>query len=469
METNGVPSMKPHIEESNSSKKAKVKDPGFWTSSSLKEPLRLCVKTAPEVRTCEIGLKSSLEKSPTTTPPLSNNDLEFESTIESALKPSSFSKSPLSAVCSSNGNIVEVSRVHVQKIINLEHSVTKFGRLNTLNGNKYITDIHRHQRTKTKFVANAASEFSANVHESECFRPKTHQKSFGATLNAIYKYARIYTIKGSALSIISVTLLAVQNFKDFTPSFLLGLLQALLGGCLANLYVVGINQLSDIEIDKVNKPYLVLASGELPIKTGGFCLGWSVNSWPLKLGLFLWYAFGTAYSLDVPLLRWKRIPVLAAMCLWSVQGAIVPILFHLHAQTLIKGRTLLLSKHVIFVSGFMSIYAVVIALFKDVPDVEGDKVNGINSFASQFGQKRVFWICIGLLEMIYGMAILIGLSSTRFWIRLIMVIGHGIFGFILWRNANLVDLESNEAIESFYLFIWMLYYAEYLLVPILRF
>ncbi|PWA44194.1 UbiA prenyltransferase family [Artemisia annua] len=396
--------------------------------------------------------------------------------IGSALKPSSFSASPLSAVCSSNGN-VEVSRVHVRKIISLEHSVTK--RLNTLKGNKYTTYVQWHQRTKTKFVANAASEFSENVHDSECFRPKTHQKSFGATLNAIYKYARIYTIKGSALSIISVSLLAIQNFKDFTPSFLLGLLQALLGGCLANLYVVGINQLSDIEIDKVNKPYLVLASGELPVKTGivltslyaflGFFLGWSVNSWPLKLGLFLWYAFGTAYSLDVPLLRWKRIPALAATCLWSVQGAIVPILFHLHAQTLIKGRTLLLSKHAIFVSGFMSIYAVVIALFKDVPDVEGDKVNGINSFALQFGQKRVFWICIWLLEMIYGMAILIGLSSTRFWIRLIMVIGHGIFGFILWRNANLVDLESNEAIESFYLFIWMLYYAEYLLVPILRF
>nr|GFB09940.1 UbiA prenyltransferase family [Tanacetum cinerariifolium] len=222
--------------------------------------------------------------------------------IESALKPSSFSKSTLSAVCSSNGNIVEVSRVHVQKIINLD-SVTKFGRLNTLNGNKYITDIHRHRRTKTKFVANAASEFSANVHESECFRPETHQKSFGATLNAIYKYTRIYTIKGSALSIISVTLLAVQNFKDFTPSFLLGLLQALLGGCLANLYVVGINQLSDIEIDKVNKPYLVLASGELPVKTGVL--------------LTSLYAF----------------------------------------LTLIKGRTLLLSKHAIFVAGFMSIYA----------------------------------------------------------------------------------------------------------------
>ncbi|KAF5787643.1 putative homogentisate phytyltransferase [Helianthus annuus] len=123
-------------------------------------------------------------------------------------------------------------------------------------------------------------------------------------------------------------------------------------------------------------------------------------------------------------------------------------------QTCIEGRSLLLSKHAIFVSGFMSIYGIVIALFKDVPDVEGDKINGINSFALQFGQKKVFWISIWLLEMAFGMAIIIGLSSARIWIRSIMVIGHSILGFILWRNANLVDLKSNEAIESFYLFIW---------------
>ncbi|KAJ0733663.1 putative naringenin 8-dimethylallyltransferase [Helianthus annuus] len=117
----------------------------------------------------------------------------------------------------------------------------------------------------------------------------------------------------------------------------------------------------------------------------------------------------------------------------------------------------------------MSIYGIVIALFKDVPDVEGDKINGINSFALQFGQKKVFWISIWLLEMAFGVAIIIGLSSTRIWIRSIMVIGHSILGFILWRNANLVDLKSNEAIESFYLFIWKLYNVEYLFVPMLRF
>ncbi|XP_071689220.1 homogentisate phytyltransferase 1, chloroplastic-like [Rutidosis leptorrhynchoides] len=351
----------------------------------------------------------------------------------------------------------------------MEHYDVKFGRLNPLK---------RHTR-RADFSASANSEFSDRAHDYGAFRPQLHGELLRAMLNIIYKYSRVYTIKGTALSIISVSLLAVRSLSDITPSFFVGVLQALVGGVLANLYVVGINQLSDIEIDKVNKPYLVLASGELPVKVAvlltslyaflGFCLGWSVKSWPFRLGLFLWYAFGTAYSVHLPLLRWKRIPVLAAMCIWSVQGAIVPILLHLHVQTYITGQTVFLSKHAIFVSGIMSIYAIVIALFKDVPDVEGDKINGINSLASQVGQKRVFWICIWLLEMVYGVAILTGLLSARFWIRLIMVIGHSILGFVLWRNANLVNLVNNEATESFYLFIWKLYYAEYLLVPILRF
>ncbi|KVH89333.1 UbiA prenyltransferase family [Cynara cardunculus var. scolymus] len=458
--------------------------------------------------------------------------------IRSVLRPSSSSQYPLvqTAVASRHGE-VEFSRVRGWKTIRTELSSVKFERANHLQSGKLSIDenvhtqFHQHQRQKTRFQANVVSEFSHDAQDSGAVGPQINVKSLVATLGVIYRYSRAYTVNGTpirlaffeqALSILSISLLAVQKLSDFKPSFFLGVFQAIIGGCLANLYVVGINQLSDIEIDKVNKPYLPLASGELSVKTGvlltslyailrnhhhqhshmesyeltvfqcfqGFFLGWSVNSWPLKLGLFLWYAFGTAYSVHIPLLRWKRIPALAALCIWSVQGAIIPILFHLHAQRYANVRPLFLSKHAIFVCGFMSIYAVVIALFKDVPDVEGDKINGITSFASQVGKKRVslkicichilfvpirkkssnvFWICIWLLEMAYGMAMLIGLSSTRFWIRSIMVIGHCILGFILWEKANSIDLKSNEAIESFYLFIWKLYYAEYLLVPILRF
>ncbi|XP_023769324.1 homogentisate phytyltransferase 1, chloroplastic isoform X2 [Lactuca sativa] len=284
-----------------------------------------------------------------------------------------------------------------------------------------------------------------NPHGSAVVRPQIDSKLFRAKLNVIYRYAKPYTLGGMVLSIISTSLLTVNKLSDFTPSFFIGVLQVIIGGSLANSYVAAINQLSDIDIDKVNKPYLPLPSGELSVKTAirltslyailGFFLGWSTKSWPLKLGLLLWYASGTAYSVHA--------------CIY--------------------GRPLMLSKHAIFVSGIMCIFGLVAALFKDIPDVEGDKINGVNSLASQVGKKPVFWLCIWLLEMAYGVAILIGLSSTYFWIGSIMVISHSILGFILWKEANLVDLESDQAIESFYRFIWKLRGVEDLLMPLLRF
>jgi homogentisate phytyltransferase/homogentisate geranylgeranyltransferase len=51
-------------------------------------------------------------------------------------------------------------------------------------------------------------------------------------------------------------------------TFFVGLLQALIPALCMNVYIVGLNQIYDIEIDKVNKPYLPLASGEYSSATG---------------------------------------------------------------------------------------------------------------------------------------------------------------------------------------------------------
>ena len=47
-----------------------------------------------------------------------------------------------------------------------------------------------------------------------------------------------------------------------------GLLQALTAALLMNVCIVGINQLYDVDIDRVNKPYLPLASGEISMRGG---------------------------------------------------------------------------------------------------------------------------------------------------------------------------------------------------------
>jgi len=247
---------------------------------------------------------------------------------------------------------------------------------------------------------------------------------------------------------------------------------------MMNIYIVGLNQLTDIEIDKVNKPYLPLASGEYSTGTGviivtsfsimSFWLGWIVGSWPLFWALFISFVLGTAYSINLPLLRWKRFALVAAMCILAVRAVIVQLAFFLHVQTHVFGRPAVFSRPLIFATAFMSFFSVVIALFKDIPDIEGDKFFGIRSFTVRLGQERVFWICIALLEIAYGVAIFVGAASSYTWSKYVTIFGHAILASILWDRAKSIDLKNKAEITSFYMFVWKLFYAEYLLIPLVR-
>ncbi|CAM0909011.1 unnamed protein product [Alopecurus aequalis] len=313
--------------------------------------------------------------------------------------------------------------------------------------------------------------------ETEAHDPASIWKPI-SSLDAFYRFSRPHTVIGTALSIVSVSLLAVESLSDISPLFLTGLLEAVVAAFFMNIYIVGLNQLFDIEIDKVNKPTLPLASGEYSPATGvaivsvsaamSFALGWVVGSPPLFWALFISFVLGTAYSVNLPYFRWKRFAVVAALCILAVRAVIVQLAFFLHIQTFVFRRPAVFSKPLIFATAFMTFFSVVIALFKDIPDIEGDRIFGIQSFSVRLGQNKVFWICVGLLEMAYGVAVLMGAMSSSLWSKSVTVAGHAILASILWSCARSVDLTSKAAITSFYMFIWKLFYAEYLLIPLVR-
>ncbi|XP_073150840.1 homogentisate phytyltransferase 1, chloroplastic [Henckelia pumila] len=333
--------------------------------------------------------------------------------------------------------------------------------------------VKSNSRESLKYRVNSASEQSF---ESEPL--KNPWRSPQHALDAFYRFSRPHTIIGTALSIISVSLLAVEKLSDFSPLFFSGVLEAIVAALLMNIYIVGLNQISDIDIDKVNKPYLPLASGEYSVTTGvmivssfailSFWLGWMVGSGPLLWALFVSFVLGTAYSINLPLLRWKRFAVVAALCILAVRAVIVQIAFYLHVQMFVFGRPAVFAKPVIFATAFMSFFSVVIALFKDIPDIVGDKIYGIQSFTVRLGQEKVFWVCICLLEMAYAVALFVGATSSCTWSKWTTVIGHTVLGLLLWNRAKSTDLKNKVAITSFYMFIWKLFYAEYLLIPLVR-
>ncbi|KAG0565173.1 hypothetical protein KC19_8G170200 [Ceratodon purpureus] len=296
--------------------------------------------------------------------------------------------------------------------------------------------------------------------------------------SAFWRFTRPHTIIGSGLGVTSVSLLAMESISDLNLKFVVGLLKAVIPALCMNVYIVGLNQLYDIEIDKVNKPNLPLASGEFSVATGialvttfavaSVAMGVYVGSPPLLWALLVSLVLGTAYSADMPFLRWKRSALAAASCILAVRAVVVQLGFYLHMQVSVLGRPAVLSKPLLFATGFMCFFSIVIALAKDIPDVEGDKVYGIRSFSVRLGQKRVFWMCVALLETAYIAAIVTGLTAPTLASKVITCLGHAMLGGVLWERSQSVDLKSRPAITSWYMFIWKLFYAEYFLIPFMR-
>ena len=92
--------------------------------------------------------------------------------------------------------------------------------------------------------------------------------SWKAKFRALYKFTRPHTIRGTILASIAGTSRALidtpgaitnANWGFMLPRAVIGMVALLLG----NAFIVGINQIYDEGIDKMNKPFLPVASGEM--------------------------------------------------------------------------------------------------------------------------------------------------------------------------------------------------------------
>ena len=54
------------------------------------------------------------------------------------------------------------------------------------------------------------------------------------------------------------------------------------------------------------------------------------------------------------------------------------------------------------------------------------------------------------------------------WSRAATVVAHALMAGLLLLRARATDLSDSKAIYSCYMFVWKLFYAEYLFIPLLR-
>ncbi|KAG5560965.1 hypothetical protein RHGRI_004107 [Rhododendron griersonianum] len=251
------------------------------------------------------------------------------------------------------------------------------------------------------------------------------------------------------VAIPSISLLPLKSTADLSLPFVVGLFQALVPSIMMNLYAVGLNQLTDVEIDKVNKPYLPLASGEISTELGiaitfaylltSFAMGVMFQSPPLLSALLVRFLLMTAYSVQF-----------VAASLTQMEKKRVP-RCNMHIDSQGNGQRSYVHTHSV---AFMCLFSTIIALSKDIEDVDGDREHGIQSLAVILGKEKVFWLCISMLLIGYGCAMVIGASSSFSTTKFVTVLGHCVLASTLCLRAWSVDLDNKASISSFYMLIW---------------
>ena len=272
-----------------------------------------------------------------------------------------------------------------------------------------------------------------------------------------------------------------------------------------NLYITGLNQVTDVEIDKINKPNLPIAAGLLsPRKAVAICIvalvsslafGWSTTTTTARwatpgLNVALWGSglLGTLYS--VPPFRLKRFPLLAALCIVAVRGTIINASFFAHAQQAAFGTPvssvvscLLQNPRCFWSSLFFGVFGLVIAIMKDVPDVLGDRMSEIRTLSVRVGTRNIFNAARRILTLLLAgtscamvqLAVFHSTTTITNSInpllvgrRLVTAACAGVAAVSVRQQSQAVDPDDPAQVYSYYMHMWKIFYLCYLVLPLAR-
>ncbi len=288
-----------------------------------------------------------------------------------------------------------------------------------------------------------------------------------------WKFSRPHTIIGTSLSVLALYCISLATTGSNIAVENLAQMLAVWIACLCgNIYIVGLNQLYDIEIDRINKPDLPLASGEFTIQQGKLIVSLAGIAALLIAALSgVWLLATVAISLVIgtiysaPPIRLKRFPLWAALCILTVRGVIVNLGLFFHYGDKFNSREAL-NPYIWTLTLFILLFTVAIAIFKDGPDLEGDKQYNISTLTLVIGKSAVFNLSRSVITVCYFGMMIAGL----FWLTSLnvsfFVTSHLLLLGLLWWRSRDVDLSEKSAIADFYQFIWKLFFLEYLLFPI---
>lgn len=286
---------------------------------------------------------------------------------------------------------------------------------------------------------------------------------------ALWKFTRPHTVIGTVVSLSSLFVISASFGHWKFETFALTLIAAL--GC--NVFITGINQIYDRELDQINKPELPLASGKLSL-TGawiitilalilmwfcGYFVGWYIT------GLLSFVALlGFAYS--HPAIRLKKHHVYAAMLISLVRGVVVNVGILLFFMFLSTGEYRF-PPEIIPLVWMITVFSVGIAWFKDLPDEKGDREYELKTLAVVSGRRLAFRNGVILVVSAFALSIGMGFIFFESTARIIALVSFFSFLLVFAAIASKVNVHDQTSLKQFYRQYWILFFTVYLVYPLI--
>ena len=291
---------------------------------------------------------------------------------------------------------------------------------------------------------------------------------FSRTIIQVLKFSRLHTIIGTVVASITFFLIVTSRAPNIISSNYLVFFTFLAMAILLNLFVVGINQIYDLEIDKINKPNLPLPNGDFSVQTGwriiiiaitiGFLI--ALTDLILMVTLLLIIFIGVLYS--VPPIRLRNNFIFASLLIILGRGLILNVSAFYYFNTQIN-NTQSVDNEVWIILIFVSIFSLVISIYKDLPDVEGDTKFKIRTLV--IVAKKPFTYLLNVVLLIFNYILILYFLIYTLKVEFqYLILGYHVFIVALLSTSLLyysTILSNEKLIKIYYQLIWILLYIEY--------
>jgi len=291
------------------------------------------------------------------------------------------------------------------------------------------------------------------------------------SITTLWNFSRPHTVIGSVISICALYAVVCDQHKTEHLSLLI---PALAIGITCNIFIVGVNQIADVKIDKINKPYLPIPSGELNMRNAkiivyssliiSLVLALMLNTY-LFVIIALSAAIGWAYSMPPFYLKRHHLP--AALAISTVRGILVNLGGFMVFNYIVNG-SLIIPENLKILTVFIVVFSIVISWFKDLPDVVGDSKYKIKTFAILYSPK----VALIAGNILVGGAYLFTIckKSASYFIsekpvfqHNVLFFGHIILFLLFIINAFSIEPGDHQSTKKFYKRFWLFFFAEYML------